>query len=484
MNEKIKAITAVILAVAVIILPIAILISLAVAIPAQYSNTFVGALDDKYDRLTSIDVPKIVVVGGSSVAFGQDSALLEKWTGMPVVNFGLYAALGTKLMLDLSLDGINEGDVVVLAPELDAQTFSLYFNSETTLRAMDGRLSLMNSVPMNNKMSMLGGMWRFVAEKIKHAKEGTAPNPEGAYNSANFNEYGDVVYPRYENVMKGYYDKNKPVVLDESIVDEEFLDYLNDYIKKCERRGATVLFSFCPVNELALDDTSDVFTRADFADFLDDNLDCKIISDIERYIMDGGYFYDTNFHLNDVGVKYRTILLAEDINMELGNTALIDEEKPEPPKLANMQIIVDGFDENEKYFIYEETEEGNLCIVGVSELGLGAEELTLPVCVQVADGNKGIAVTAIGEGAFAGAGVKCVTIPENSYIGIIKNGAFEGSELHRLNIYIKDSMAISPPANFSGTASDFAVYTPKSSDYSVSYYWSQIKSLTIYEVLE
>ena len=106
---------------------------------AVYGNVFVAALGDKYERLLAADSEKIVVVGGSSVAFGLDSKLMEEKTGIPVVNFGLYAALGTKLMLDLSLPHINEGDTVVIAPELDAQTLSLYFNASTTLRALDGK---------------------------------------------------------------------------------------------------------------------------------------------------------------------------------------------------------------------------------------------------------------------------------------------------------------------------------------------------------
>ena len=51
--------------------------------------------------------------------------LMEEMIGMPVVNFGLYATLGTKLMLDLSLGAIKKGDVVVIAPETDPQTYSL-----------------------------------------------------------------------------------------------------------------------------------------------------------------------------------------------------------------------------------------------------------------------------------------------------------------------------------------------------------------------
>ena len=116
----------IIAAILVIVIPVGILFGMLFMLPPQYSNTFVGELDEKYNRLMEIDEPKIIVVGGSSVAFGLESEIIEEYTGMPVVNFGLYAALGTKVMLDLSKDGINEGDIVVLAPELDPQTMSMY----------------------------------------------------------------------------------------------------------------------------------------------------------------------------------------------------------------------------------------------------------------------------------------------------------------------------------------------------------------------
>ena len=162
-----------------ILLPLGMILPTAMALPDQYEETFYGALDDKFDRLVSIEEEKIVVIGGSSVAFGLDSAMMEKYTGMPVINFGLYAALGTKLMLDLSLPEIGEGDIVVLAPELDAQTLSLYFNSETTLQAMDGSFGMMKDIKAENLFCLLGGSWKLAAEKLSYMKNGTKPLSDG-----------------------------------------------------------------------------------------------------------------------------------------------------------------------------------------------------------------------------------------------------------------------------------------------------------------
>ena len=108
---KIAAIAALLVlsALSVVLLPVAVIL----LTPPAYSHTFVGALDEKVERLASIEGKKAVVIGGSSVAFGIDSALMEEHLGMPVVNFGLYAAIGTKAMLDLAWPHIGAGDTVI-----------------------------------------------------------------------------------------------------------------------------------------------------------------------------------------------------------------------------------------------------------------------------------------------------------------------------------------------------------------------------------
>lgn len=60
------------------LLPAIALLGIGIFTPAQYGKTFLGALAPKFARLTTLDEPKIVVVGGSSAAFGLDSALLPR----------------------------------------------------------------------------------------------------------------------------------------------------------------------------------------------------------------------------------------------------------------------------------------------------------------------------------------------------------------------------------------------------------------------
>ena len=466
-------------AILIIFLPIVLLLGYAFSIPAQYTNTFVGELDDKFERLTSIDEPKLVVVGGSSVAFGLESEILEKYVGMPVVNFGLYAALGTKVMLDLSKAGINEGDVVVLAPELDAQTMSMYFNSETTLQATDDKPSMLRYVAPEHYFSLLGAMWGHIGQKLEYQRDG-APNPSGVYNGNNFNEYGDLEYERPSNLMALYYDPNTMINLNESILDDEFIDYINDYIDYCEKRGATVYYSWCPMNHMALAEGTTDESIAEFEKIMKKRIDCAFISDINDYILAPGYFYDTNFHLNDAGSKYRTLKLAQDIMFEKNITTLIEEELPEVPGLADGFVEVSEKIEGTEYFTYAMLANGNYKITGLTELGKTQKTLTIPLGVEIPGKTTGAAITILDEGAFAGGIVETVIIPENSYLTQLNNGVFRGSgTVSKLMIYKPEAESLNPPFDFSGVADGFVIHAPDGSDYTTGYYWSQIKGVEI-----
>lgn len=88
-------------------------------------NSYARASALKHRRLEQLDSPKIVVVGGSNLAFGLDSAMIEQATGRGVVNMGMDGFLGVRFMLAEVEPFIASGDLVVVAFEHGA-----YYNDE------------------------------------------------------------------------------------------------------------------------------------------------------------------------------------------------------------------------------------------------------------------------------------------------------------------------------------------------------------------
>lgn len=438
---------------ALFLLPFLAVVICSLALPAVYDGTFVGELSEKYDRLENTNEPKIVIVSGSSSAFGIDSEMIHDELGYEVVNFGLYANLGTKLMMDLSKANINDGDIIILAPELNSQTLSLYFNPETAAQSLDGSLYMLKNVDSDDYESLIGAMWGLASQKLGYHLSGTRPENAGAYKKENFNEYGDNVYDRPYNILTGY---GNPIVLDfmtdytdgVATAYEEYIDYVNDYVKYAEKRGASVYFSFPPMNRSALEGYTSERDIEEFYQNLVHSLDCRVISNIYDYILDDGYFFDSEFHLNNSGVVVRTVKLIDDIKRELGDTSVTVpvSELPYPsgkrPDCEDFELR--RLDSDRAWTVY-----------GVTEAGAEKSYITVP------DEVNGIPVTTVSMGAFRNSNATLITLGRN--VRKVESGAIEN--LHDLvGVVLPEGVNIArlelPDDIGSGCSDGFTVFVP------------------------
>ena len=500
---------------AVFILPIVFIAVTVFALPPVYEDSFIGELGEKYDRLNSIEkTKKIVIIGGSSVAFGLDSYMMEQAFNedYEIVNFGLYADLGTKVMMDLSKSNINKGDIIVLAPEMNAQTLSLYFNGDTMLQALDRKpldrkLEMLLYVDWDDYDSLIGSSLQFSANKISFLLSGERPNTgRPAYQKDQFNDYGDIIYdrpynemPSIQNVITLDYSAR---LTDKNVTDyDEYIEYVNDYVKFCERKGATVYFSFCPMNEAAMsvdnmtNDGRDTEVIDDFYENLCKVLRCRVISNVYDYILDEGYFYDSEFHLNNAGVTVRTALLIDDIKRELedpSRTPILDFQSGEEldalpkapgfnPENIEPEAPVTPEDElrdaeNAKDFVFEAyTMGGNTyyAVVGISDEGKTKDTLTIP------DKYNGSNVARIDPYAFNSS-----TVLKKLYLGkninAIQGNAFNGSSITEVHIHDDGlGIEISVPNNLAGDlavngcAPGLKIFVPKAdyADFLAEYYF-------------
>jgi len=418
------------------LLPAAVIL---LALPSPYEKTFYGELDDKYERLESLKAPKLVVVGGSSVAFGYDSRMLEEKTGYPTVNFGLYADLGTKIMMELAESEIRKGDVILLAPELDEQTLSLFFNGLSTLKAADGNPKMLLSLDKSDREKVWGAVWGFMGEKLSYVRDG-APDPDGVYNAGNFNEWGDIDPAKFErsgNIMAGLYDKNKLITPVKEIYAPAFIDYVNEFTAKAKKKGATVYYTFCPVNRLSVvtdgapEGTEDPlsYLSDSLVAWLSEELDCEVIGSPEDMTMDEMYFYDSNVHLNDLGVPIHTARVADLLCEKLGKQA---------DTLENVTKS-EGYCWKEGDFTFRMLSDGGCALIGVDGISARMRILALPAEAG------GVPVTRLSADALRGcASLSSLLIPPDSRLREIEDGAFVGL----LDLYGVYCYAATPPVSF------------------------------------
>ena len=479
--KRLRAVTALIAV--VLLLPLCVLAFAEFFVPDQYVNTFTAELPDKYNRLYGINEPKIVVIGGSSVAFALDSKLMEELTGMPTANFGLYASIGTRAMMELSRDAINPGDIIILSPETDNQTMSMYFGAETMWQATEKSRGILKKLPADMLKEMALYYWDYASSKCRLWMTGT-PDPEGVYRKDSFNEYCDISYSRPQSKMKLGYDPSKIINPSPETIDKDFVSFLNDYTSDAIKRGAKVYFTFCPMNSKAMVNGVNEESLYDYFLYLSSVLKCRTISDIHNSIMDAGYFYDSNFHLNDSGKIVWTTNLATDIMRANGvKNFKADVELPPPPELPK-DSFDPSYDSNSEYFTYRESrdDKGDVSwysVSGLSEEGLKASSLTLPKAYN------GLPVRGIDANAFAQSKIlKSVTVNDN--ISFIESGAFASCPtLDSLHILCEnaDDITVDQVKLFDGEVKEIKIYLYSKSSYQsfvAGYFWANYGNRMVY----
>lgn len=434
----------------------ALLLRAGASLPSLYSESYYAELAPLTERLDRAEGRKLVLIGGSNIAFGVDVDLLEQLLGdkgyeYTVCPYGLYAAVGCSAMLSLSEDALKEGDIVILAVEPTDETMSTYFGASAFLKCAEDAPWLLTRLNAEQRRAVLGNYVSYLQERIAILRSGQLPEAEGVYSRAAFGDNGNLDYPREGNIMALGFDTAEPVALRSVQIEAAFADQVNDYCRAAERKGAQVWLSFSPVNRSALAEDSEEALLA-FFEQCREAFDCPVISDPGRYVLDSAWFYDSNFHLNSAGAQLRTLRLAEDILAQLGCCEAMDFSPPAAPASAYHPEESKGSSED---FLLEPISDLGWQIVGLSGQGKGKTVLEIPAS------HEGRPVVGFTSDAFEGAEeLEELRLPES--IETIPDFAFARCpSLKRLVLLHKNSPCGVSAKSFDG-AGELRVYVPAS----------------------
>ena len=319
----------------VLLLP-GLLLGAGAALPEYYGESYYAELPAMVEKLKTTQGPKIVLVGGSNVAFGVDSALMEDLLSQAgesytVCNFGLYAAVGTSAMLSLSEKYLNAGDRVVLAIEPTSETFSTYFGATAFWKCAESSPELLLNVNSSQKSALVGNYLAYLQERVEIFRSDILPQPTDSYAKASFDDSCNMIYDRAGNAMALGYDTGNPIDLDALTISADFAEQVNGYCRRLKAKGVAVYLSFSPMDRGAMV-SAEEDTMQEFFDLCNRTFDCPVISDPNRYVLDSGWFYDTNFHLNSAGKEVNTVQLIRDIKAMLGDNREVAVEIPKKPQ--------------------------------------------------------------------------------------------------------------------------------------------------------
>ena len=228
---------------------------------AEETN-YLAATVDKHSRLCVRPAPRVILVGGSNVAFGFESDRMESALGRPVVNMGLAAGLGVEFMLAEIEPALRPGDIIVLSLEYDhfargpaAGRYSALGFDPNVLRQVlifrpEGCLDLgwthVRKIVLDRGLSILGEIARRGFMFGIGAREAKTSELQSARKG--FNPWGDLIGHRQEPARTTAELVNRlPLVADvRKFPNPAALEVIRDFVDRTRRTGARVAFTFTP----------------------------------------------------------------------------------------------------------------------------------------------------------------------------------------------------------------------------------------------
>ena len=393
-------------------------LSVAILVPSPYQESYMGELEWKLQHLEETEGQRVIVIGGSAAAFGMDSAMVEACLNdtaslgediprpddltdsncslhavddsgalshVSVVNFGMYGGLGNQVMLELADAKIRSGDVVILMPEMNAQSWSDYFGPTYYLQGLAEHPKYFFRLSDSYKGQVIGTLPRFALDKVRRLGSPYVPEEADVYRRNSFNAYGDVdTNLAGTNVMPDGVDTVTPVDFSEELLDSAFVETSNTYATKWQKRGATVYFAYCPLNGLAISDENEMER---FHSALQEKLTYPVLGTPADSVLDTVHFYDTNFHLNQNGRAYYTYEMLKNLKAATGDSRYTirpqewlagrdGQQVPTEPRALHSVGSSEVAD-----FTWVETSQG-IRITGVTDAGRKAQSLVIPEAVD------------------------------------------------------------------------------------------------------
>ena len=121
-----------------------------------FEPSYQSMIVDKYRILENTDEKKIIMIAGSSSAFGLDQELLEEQTGYKVANLGLHAGFGYLFTSELAKEKINEGDIVLLGYEYDWVDNFAYWGQSLIMSGIDDNIDMYKLIPPGDWKEFVG----------------------------------------------------------------------------------------------------------------------------------------------------------------------------------------------------------------------------------------------------------------------------------------------------------------------------------------
>ncbi len=280
----------------------AVVMTLIVMASPHDTDNYMAAAVDKHYLLDTVKSPRIILAGGSNIAFSVDSQKMAEHFGMPVINMGLNVDLGLRYMLNEIQPTLRDGDIVIIFPEyahfsglsLDGSPRELGLAIKLCPECISGI-----STP-GQAFNVVAGIFDSSESDILRAIK--QPKKESRiYSRRGFNAWGDMV---------AHLDKPTPAGFAESISEVEVpspnptVDLLNKFSRSSEAENVQIFIVF-PAIPISIYKAQEENFIALYQ-LMKTDLEIPVVGAPRDFIYAKKFFYDTTYHMNRLGRELHT----------------------------------------------------------------------------------------------------------------------------------------------------------------------------------
>lgn len=299
-------------------------------IPAEYWLREVAVV--KQHLCQQAESPKAVILSGSNALFGFDSHQLEHFLERPVINFGLHGGLPLGYLLNRYDLCLRRGDMVILPLEYEfyetAEINTSWFTTQVIawdreyfdqLSAVE-KIRFIVSVPPLRLLANLSNKFLVRERRELPPPEVIIDSVEEVwryatfrkdYSYKNLNDRGDIERREPIHFVPS---PDYPVFREGFEISEYAKTQLSRFFSRCGREGASVVITWPCIIEGGNTDDRRASLFAENTKKIKElmaSLGVAVVGEPMDFGFPESYFYDSTYHLDEVGRQLRTLKVAD-----------------------------------------------------------------------------------------------------------------------------------------------------------------------------
>ena len=285
-----------------------ILIGIFAPVTSNVSKSLIFAQIDKDSLLLNTPSKRVILIGGSNLSFGINSAMLKDSLTLNPVNTAIHASIGLKYMLNHSEKYIKSGDIVIISPEYSQYFGDNFYGGDELLRTIfDVSKNDCKLISFKQWIHLSPYIFTYACSKFNitsYLIKGRVKTD--VYLRSSFNKFGDVDTRLIQKAEKNI----SPFPTLGGEINNEAIKELLTFRDKINKKGADMYITYPGYQAKSFQNS---FKQINIIQDLLIKNGFKILGNPYRYEFQDSLLFNTPYHLNKQGVDTRTKLLIQDL---------------------------------------------------------------------------------------------------------------------------------------------------------------------------